>query len=193
MGSKDNVALITNLLVLAGCLVIIVILLWGLVHITGIAISWVSSLFDREPVVQVEVLKEEVKTEEVATSTQTPVWPDLSVRILRVGAIDAYGNFQSRSPFSPNEISAVVFDIGNQGGAPSGMWHFNAIVPTSNTQQYTSPAQVSLAPGSHIENTLRFSGGIPGTFLVSVDTNNQVKESSESNNTASQYLPMYAY
>src|SRR3989338_575184 len=96
MGSKDNVALITNLLVLAGCLVIIVILLWGLVHITGLAISWVSSLFDREPVARVEVLKE-TNIEEAPAATNTeiakPLWPDLSVRILRVGIIDAYGIF----------------------------------------------------------------------------------------------------
>lgn len=193
MGTKDNTALLTNLLALAGCLIIIVILLWGFVHITGYAVSLVSSLFSREQIAKTEVLQETSIVTETKTETPAPTWPNLSVRILRVGVIDAYGTFQSRSQVSPNEISAVVFDIENQGTASSGAWYFNAAVPTSHQQQYTSPLQASLAPDAHIENTLRFTGGISGTFLVSVDANNQVKESNESNNTASQYIPAYTY
>ena len=130
------------------------------------------------------------------TNTPTVTGPaDLSVRILAVGVIDMYGNFVQRAPVSPDEISAVKFDIANNGGRATGNWYFNVILPTNPTYTYQSPMQASLTPGSHIENTLRFrpvtQGG--GTVLVSVDPQGMVSEASEGNNSASQWISAPAW
>lgn len=130
--------------------------------------------------------------------------PDLQVSIIAVGVIDAYtGAFVARTPVSPEEIVAVKFDVANRGSAATGSWYFNVELPTEPASPFASAQQNSLAPGAHIENTLRFNqvpvGG--GRFSVSVDSSNSVKELSESNNTTaiwvtgpstSYYYP-YAY
>lgn len=116
---------------------------------------------------------------------------DLSVRILAFGVIDQYsGAFVQRAPMNPNEIAAVKFDIGNSGGSSSGAWYFTVQLPMNGSYPYVSPAQMSLSPGSHIENILRFrpmnAGG--GNVSVVVDERNMVRESNESNNTASMWM-----
>lgn len=133
-----------------------------------------------------------------ATGATTPVVTgpaDLSVRIIAVGVIDTYGNFVQRAPVSPDEISAVKFDIGNTGGKATGNWYFNVVLPTNPTYNYQSPQQMSLAPGAHIENTLRFrpisQGG--GTVFVTVDPQSMVSEASESNNSASLWVSAPAW
>lgn len=132
----------------------------------------------------------------------TPVKPvvtgpaDLSVQVLAVGVIDSYGNFVARQPMNPNEISAIKFDIANKGHSSTGTWYFSVTLPTNPAYSYQSPAQMSLAPGAHIENILRFrpmnAGG--GTAYISIDTSNLVKESNESNNSTSMWMgaPMWS-
>jgi len=124
------------------------------------------------------------------TGTQQSGPADLTVRIIATGVVDMYGNFVQRAPFSPDEIAAVKFDIGNSGGKASGTWYFTVQLPTNPSYAYQSPVQASLAPGAHIENILRFRpvamGG--GNVFVSVDPQNMVAEASESNNTASQWM-----
>jgi hypothetical protein len=121
------------------------------------------------------------------TPTPTPMPrpatpPDLSVYIISVTP-DASG------------IATVTFSIANNGGTSSGTYYFTAQLPTSQAYTYASPAQVSLAPGAHIVNTLRFTqtrqGG--GTFSVSVDPSNSVRESNEINNYASQFINTNTY
>jgi hypothetical protein len=123
-------------------------------------------------------------------STNATGHADLSVRILATGVIDMYGNFISRAPMNPNEVAAVKFDIGNNGGKATGSWYFTVNLPTNPAYTYQSPVQASLSPGSHIENILRFRpvamGG--GNVFVSVDPQNMVGEASEGNNTASQWM-----
>ncbi|MDO8522575.1 MAG: hypothetical protein Q7S08_04850 [bacterium] len=113
--------------------------------------------------------------------------PDLSVRILSKGVIDPIsGNLIARPPTSPNELVAVRFLISNDGSASTGTWYFTAQLPISPAYLYSSPAQEPLAQGARIENMLRFKNAVPGgTFYVSVDPVDEVKESSEINNTAS--------
>lgn len=131
-----------------------------------------------------------------APTTPTPTTPkpvgkpDLRVTILAVGVIDANGTFVARAPISQHEVAAVKFDIANVGSGPSGAWYFTAQLPTSPATPYTSPQQKSLGAGDHIENTLRFNQVTPGggTFTVSVDPNNQVGETNEMNNYASQFV-----
>jgi hypothetical protein len=97
---------------------------------------------------------------------------DLAITILSLNA-DAFGN------------ATVTFDIGNVGGSPSGTYYFSAQLPTSQPYSYSSPAQASLAQGSHVVNTLNFTMANPGTFTVNVTSSN---DSNASNNYASQYL-----
>lgn len=122
-----------------------------------------------------------------------PITPaDLMVRIIAVGVIDTYsGVFVNRTPASPSEIAAVQFEIVNIGGKSSGTYYFTAQLPVDGQgYSYNSPLQASLTPGSRMVNTLRFtqtrSGG--GTFSVSVDPSNVVRESNENNNYASQFV-----
>lgn len=127
----------------------------------------------------------------VATGT-----PDLSVRVLAVGVIDPVtGVFAARYPTSPNDIAAVKFDIANNGAGSTGTWYFTVQLPIQSSYLYSSPAQMNLAPGSHIENILRFrpvvSGG--GNILIQVDPSNMVRESNESNNAVTQFIAVPAW
>ena len=102
--------------------------------------------------------------------------PDLTVQILSTNT-DASG------------MTAATFDIANAGDASTGTWYFTAQLPTAPAYTYVSDAQASLAPGAHIENTLRFTQATPGSvFTVSVDPSNFINESNESNNIASQNI-----
>jgi len=127
-------------------------------------------------------------TPPVTTQPASPA--DLSVRILAVGVVDVYGNFVQRAPMNPDEITAVKFDIGNNGGKATGNWYFSVQLPTNPAHTYQSPMQASLAPQAHIENILRFrpvnQGG--GTVSVWVDTQNMIAESNEGNNNASMWM-----
>ena len=80
---------------------------------------------------------------------------DLSVSIVSATA-DQYGN------------GTVVFDIVNIGGSESGTYYFTAQIPTRSGYSYASPAQISLAPQSHVVSTLRFTQAVSGLFSVSV-------------------------
>lgn len=139
------------------------------------------------------------KTPTTGTIPKTPTTPtprvvgpaDLSVQILAVGIIDPMtGAFVARAPMSPNDIAAVKFDIGNNGGTATGAWHFTVQLPTNPAYTYQSPVQASLAPYGHIENTLRFRpmNTTGGVVNVMVDTGNMVRESSENNNAASLWV-----
>lgn len=113
--------------------------------------------------------------------------PNLTVRILSYGVIDSIsGNILPRRPSSPADLVAVTFDIANAGGAPTGAWQFTAQLPVTPAFTYRSPPQASLAPGDHIENMLRFTqiSAAGGAFSVTVDPGNAVRESNESDNTA---------
>ena len=117
---------------------------------------------------------------------------DLSIRTITVGVIDpASGALINRAPISPLEIMGIEFDIANIGGSSTGSWYFTANLPTgpSNSYPYTSPVQVSLAPGEHIVNTLRFSPNMrPGVITVTVDPANRVIETNKTNNLISQSI-----
>lgn len=107
---------------------------------------------------------------------------DLSVRIIAVGVIDPYtGAFVARAPYSPNEVSAVQFDIQNVGGSPSGSYTFQANIPTTQPYTFSSQVQPSLGASAHVVNTLRFSPAVNGTFTVQV----YGSDANQSNNYAS--------
>lgn len=85
----------------------------------------------------------------------------------------------------------ATFVISNIGGSSSGTYYFTAELPTLTGYAYSSPAQVSLAPGSRISNTLRFSGARSGVVKVSITT----PDMNGANNYASQVVnaPYYDY
>ena len=112
---------------------------------------------------------------------------DLAVRMIMVGVIDASsGALIPREPISPAEIVGVEFDVANVGGSASGSWNFTAQLPTGyQGYLYTSPAQISLMPGEHIVNVLRFAPNMrPGTITVTADPFGQVYDADRSNNIA---------
>ena len=81
-------------------------------------------------------------------------------------------------------MGVVTFDVANVGGGSTGLYTFDAELPTSRAYTYMSPPQASLSSGSHIINTLRFSqavSGLIGVSLVASDNN-------QSNNYASQVI-----
>lgn len=86
--------------------------------------------------------------------------------------------------------SVVTFDIANRGGSSTGTYAFTANLPTQYPYTFISDPQVSLAPGAHIINTLRFNQTVSGIFTVSVDPSNTVRESNETNNNASHQVTM---
>lgn len=112
---------------------------------------------------------------------------DLSVRIIATGYIDPTSGalLMNRAP-TPNDIVGVEFDIANVGGSSSGAWFFQAHLPTVGGYTYTSANQVSLAPGAHIVNTLRFTQLAPGggMFTAIADPSNLINDTNHTNNEA---------
>lgn len=195
---EQKSSLLSNILAIIGFIIIIVIVIWGLLHIAAISKSWFASLFPGRkstdnPAVSVSMPATTNPTPEAKPAVKETAGglPDLNVQILSEGIIDPVsGNIVPRQTTSPSDVVAVRFDIANNGTAPTGAWYFSAELPTLPSYTYTSPAQASLAPGEHIENTLRFAQ-VPargGTFTVSVDSSGLVNESNENNNIASQNI-----
>lgn len=146
---------------------------------SGISQAQGSAVLHVAPATETPALVTPSAPATVVTSVPVPVSggsPDLSVSM--TGVI-ADGN-----------MASATFDIANTGGSSTGTWYFTAVLPTSQPYTFTSDAQAPLAPGAHIVNTLRWSGSNSGggTFSVSVDPSNAVKESNESNNYISQWM-----
>jgi hypothetical protein len=128
----------------------------------------------------------------VAKATNYAGPADLSVRIIDVGVIDpSTGAFVQRAATSPNDTVAVEFDIANIGGSPSGSYYFTAQLPTAQSYPYTSPLQVSLAPGSHIVDTLRFTDVATGGGVFSVSLNTSDANSGDNYASISVPAPLY--
>jgi hypothetical protein len=107
---------------------------------------------------------------------------DLSITIV-ASNVDQFGN------------GTVSFDIANIGGSSSGTYYFTAQLPASQPYTYNSPAQASLAPGSHILSTLTFTQAISGTFSVNISglPGQGGNDVNGANNYASQYLAGPSY
>ncbi len=78
----------------------------------------------------------------------------------------------------------VAFTVTNNGGRSTGSWLFNYSTPTSPKQTITSPLQPTLGPNQSILYTVTFAAKSNGnqTVVVQLDPNNNVSESSETNN-----------
>ena len=116
---------------------------------------------------------------------------DLRVALIEVGVIDPQsGALIPRAPLSPSETVGLEFDIANVGGSATGNWYFTASLPAGYAPYlYTSPLQISLRPGEHIVNVLRFVPNMrPGTITITADPQGRVYDANRSNNTISQQL-----
>ncbi len=111
---------------------------------------------------------------------------DLKVTIIATGYIDPSGALLMNRAPTPGDLVGVEFDIANVGGSPTGTWFFQAHLPTSSAYTYTSANQVSLAPGDHIVNTLRFTMLTPGggMFTAVADPSNLINDINRTNNEA---------
>ncbi len=119
--------------------------------------------------------------------------PDLKIQITRTGVLNSSGNFVGTSLIDENDTVAVQFIVTNQGQSNSGVWYFNAILPTEYPSSYPSGPQISLRPGESIQFTLSFDEvkrQRENTFMVSIDPYNWIGESNESNNTSTVILKM---
>ncbi len=109
---------------------------------------------------------------------------DLSIAMKDAGVI-VNGVFVPRTYFGVYEKPLVHFIIRNQGNVPTGLWQFNAVLPTNPGQVFPSGIQKSLNPGDVVEYTLTLqnlaqSGS--NTLSVVVDPLNTVNEIVETNN-----------
>src|SRR3989344_1016218 len=82
------------------------------------------------------------------------------------------------------------FTIQNIGGTDTGIWTFNASLPSSTNSSYYSTSQNSLAPGQSATFTLGFENPYTGsnTVSVNIDPNNNISESNENNNYTSRSI-----
>lgn len=112
---------------------------------------------------------------------------DLAVTIIATGYIDpGSGALLMNRPPQPYDTTGVEFDIANIGGSSSGTYYFQAHLPTTSNYTYTSPIQMSLAPGQHVVSTLRFSQLVPGGGMLTVvaDPANAINDGNRANNEA---------
>lgn len=116
---------------------------------------------------------------------------DLSVRILDTGYVNrSSGTYYASGSVSSSDRVGVRFEVVNNGTSATGNWQFTANLPASdyNAVNYTSDNEPSLNPGEKFIFTLNFdnirNAGY-NTVSVTVDSANQVNESSENNNTTS--------
>ncbi len=106
---------------------------------------------------------------------------DLKITMLGSGRIRD-GVFSFSSTFDSDNQNAIRFDVKNVGTNISDVWNFTAILP--NGERYTSPMQVALRPGDHIEFTLGFFlGDERSPVSLSVTTHSKSDVNSTNNTT----------
>lgn len=116
--------------------------------------------------------------------------PDLQVKITGTGYLTTSdtNSFVAATAIPSGKRGAVKFTVTNTGTNVSGVWKFDVKIPTSPSYTYHSSTQQSLAPGDSIDFVLGFDRARNGTdreITVTVDSNNDVHESNENNNTDS--------
>ena len=116
--------------------------------------------------------------------------PDLTVKIVATGYLTSTDTSTfTKSDTVPDGLrGAVKFTITNIGTNASGRFDFDATLPTTRSFTFTSDWQDSLLPGEHIDYVLGFDSARSGddrTITVTVDENDSVKESNNSNNSDS--------
>jgi hypothetical protein len=142
-------------------------------------------------------VKEEVKEETVATSTlrfgpkpvedkpvvKTPAPAPVKVSTpadltVSIGSLNVDNNGKA----------TLTFYVTNKGGSNSGSWTFSSTLPRDGQTVYNSPSQSSIPPGGTSTMYLTFYNAHSGNVTVTIDPNNNIKESNENNNYTSATL-----
>ncbi len=114
--------------------------------------------------------------------------PDLSVQILSVGT-KTNGVFIATNNFTTDSTVVVNFQITNKGTAASGAWAMRVDSPSSNAMDKVKTLTArSLPAGAAVTGQVVFNTPAIGTnqqVTISVDPNNTIQESNESNNQIS--------
>ncbi len=133
------------------------------------------------------------KTSTTYTTVSTPVapygQPDLTIAITNIGYLSdsSSDSFITSGTVPSGKRGAVKFVVTNSGTNYTGTWQFGAYIQTSPIFSFVSPTQQSLAPNDRIEYVLGFDqvSNTPDRVIsITVDSNNALLESNESNNTA---------
>jgi hypothetical protein len=113
---------------------------------------------------------------------------DLSVHITEVGYLQNTGDISSFVPtktIPSNKDGAVKFTIANNGTNVSGDFKIQVSIRTDSGTKTDTGDVVNVLPGSPTSSYAVFNANRSGTSYItlSVDTNNQISESSETNNS----------
>lgn len=110
---------------------------------------------------------------------------DLQLTILQTGTVNAYGQFIANSYPRIGEKVAVRFQVTNVGGMTVPAWAWRADLSGSTYNTYTT-AEAALAPGASTRIIVGFDTFNYGvsTLTITADSNNQIYELNESNNTS---------
>lgn len=123
--------------------------------------------------------------------TPTGGLADLTVEIVATGLLvggSNADNFVPATNLSDDDRIGFKFVIENRGGRATGDdWGFTVVMPTEETYIFESSSSHvrSLNPGDRIEYVMGFDDGNVGNnrqITVSVDGDNDVRESNENNN-----------
>jgi hypothetical protein len=132
---------------------------------------------------------------QVAAPSALSGLPDLFVNIDAIGylATSSAESFVASSTVPSGNRPAIRFTIKNIGTNVSGVWRFNATIPTDTAYLYESQLQQSLYPGDRIEYTLGFDQAHKGAQTISVTANfdRVVHESNRDNNSASAKVTIF--
>lgn len=125
----------------------------------------------------------------VPRSSDPNGYVDLSIEIIRVGALEGNSNRFSRNDatLDRDRRGGVMFVIRNLGTKTSEQWSFEAELPTRPSFTFRRNAEQALAPGDRIEYTLGFDRLVSrdtGEIVISIDPRNTIDESNENNNKA---------
>lgn len=109
---------------------------------------------------------------------------DIELQKIVTGAVAYNGVFEPKSTVSISERGAAKFTVRNAGTRETGLWYFNAHVPSQGGYSFTSSAQPSLMPGASAEILITFDQLMAGarTVTIQADPYNYVPESNENNN-----------
>jgi len=155
---------------------------------------------DHEVTNETEVVEDGSQPEDIPSVQETPVvtipvnnpngTPDLVVNILEVGTVTTTGVFTKKTgSLNPSDRLAVRFEIKNIGNKDTGVWDFEAQLPTEQRYTFKSDKQETLLPGMRAEYTLGFEDAEDDddtiTILIEVDPSDNITEQSESNNSDS--------
>lgn len=120
---------------------------------------------------------------------------DISVEMIAIGDINQYGAFEPKGVLRTYTRGAAKFRVTNLGDKETGLWYFNATLPTQGGYPFNSQAQSSLMPGSSVDIFMTFDQLVPGvhTFHVQVDPYNAIPELNEYNNATGQNITVLNY